>query len=187
MGAAETYKPGTFARFFKAVPGRLVTRHGTHRATQGRKGEWTSWQAAQTFGGSRPPLTEEQLRAASATPAVCSRSLTARPCNPVELDTEMVTAITHEEAARFGRLYDRNVREESLVEVKEKDYVAWLHECDKRDEEARRKAAEQKRAAEVAAEKEAQLAADLAKARAEKTTPAGAATGRTDKPEVPAP
>jgi hypothetical protein len=181
MGAADSYVPGTFARFFRAVEGRLVSRYGTATSPRGyKKGQ--PWRNAQTIGGRRAPMTEaEQVRAAS--PAV--GRLGAKPCNPVELDLEMVTAITHEEAARYGREYDRAVAAGSLTEVTEADYIAWLRKCDDRAAAATQAAEAKRKAVEEAAKREAQLAADLAEAR-RNTTPAAAASARTDEPEVPA-
>lgn len=178
MGAAESYKPGTFARFFMPVKGRLVSRFGTQRATHDGK-KWTGWRNNEVIGGSRRPLTEREQLEAAHRPAV-GRRMGAKPCNPVELDLESVTAITSEEAAKYGREYDRAVRQKSLKEVTEEDYIAWLAKCDEQDEAARRRAA----AAATAAEKEKKLAAELEAARA--NPPAVAASGRTDEPEAPA-
>lgn len=153
-----TYKPGTFARFFKAVKGRLVSRYGTARYAA------DSFRNARVFGGSRKPLTQPEILKSGLSP------LSARPCNPVELNTEIVTAITKEEARKFWREYDRHVHDGDLEEVDEAAYVAFLKEDAKRAKEAVAKAKKLAEEREAAAKRDAELAEQQKAAGAAKTS-----------------
>jgi hypothetical protein len=133
MATETTYKKGTFARFFKAVKGRLVSRYGTARYGKGQ------FLNATIFGGHRPTMKEQDVRNAKIRP------LSSRPCNAVELDLSVVTPITHAEAMKYRREYDGHVRSGDLDEVKETAYVAWLKADAERATKLLKKAADLKK------------------------------------------
>lgn len=96
-----------FARFFRAVEGKLVARYGTARATKGNDiigGIWID----------DPDQSKPDLFANGA------------PRRKLIQDLDAVTAITHLEARRFRREYDRAVRNGDLEEVTRADYEAFL-------------------------------------------------------------
>ncbi|MEE9395177.1 MAG: hypothetical protein V3W41_22020 [Planctomycetota bacterium] len=162
--ASVNYKPGTFARFFKAVKGRLVSRFGTQRYGTRKQ---PMFRNAAIIGGRRPPMKETDKRHREISP------LSARPCNPAELNFEMVVAITHKEAVKYRREYNRAVRGGDIIEVEERDYIQWLELDAKRAGEAkeRQKALveERAKAEEKAAAEKAQRAGAAAKKAAKKS------------------
>ena len=96
--------PSPFARYFKAVAGRKVSRYGSGFIGLG------GYRADQVIGAA---------------------------------GHGSVTAISHDEAAKFRREYDRAVEDGSLVEVDAKAYQAWQDLCEER---AKAATAEQARA-----------------------------------------
>jgi hypothetical protein len=143
------YKAGQFARFFRPVAGRLVSRFGTARYWQTKKNGPIAFRNAATIGGRRPPLKKSDDRHKDIDP------LTAMPCAPVELDTSVIVAITRAEAREFKLEYDKAVRQGDLEEVTEADYIAHLKADAERAKAARQRAAElsSKQAVAAAAEK----------------------------------
>lgn len=113
----------TFARFFRAVEGKVAPRYGTATATS-------------------PNLWIGARRGEGAT---------------IVWDTKTIHPITHREAQRFAREYNRLVRDKALVECTLAD---WQKQ-QKESKEAKRKAQE-KANAEAAKAAEAQRAADQA-------------------------
>ena len=158
-----SYERGTFARFFRAVEGRIMSRYGTETATK------HGYRAATVFGGRRPSMTPKQIKDAQVQP------LRARPTNPMIIDTEAITPITHGEARKYKREYDRAVRVGDLVECTEEQYVQWCAVRDARDAKGREKAeaikAERTKAsefAEAAAKRLVKARQDKLRAEAEK-------------------
>lgn len=160
MAETYNYRRGTFARFFRAVPGRLVSRFGTARYAQTKRGGPIAFRNADVIGGRRPAQPEQDKRSSKVDP------LGARPMAPVQLDTEQVIAITHAEARKYKREYDKAVRNGDLLEVDEAAYVAYLQA------DAERAAKVRKRAAELAEKQQAAKKAEMAGAAKKKTKPA---------------
>lgn len=113
----------TFARFFRAVEGKLAPRYGTATATSPNL-----W-----IGASRDDKGQ------------------------LVWDTKTIHPITHREAQRYSREYNRLVRDKALVECTLADWQQQQKEA----KEAKRKAQE-KANAEAAKAAEAQQAADQA-------------------------
>lgn len=113
----------TFARFFRAVEGKVAPRYGTATATSpnlwigARRGEGTT----------------------------------------IVWDTKTIHPITHREAQRFGREYDRLVRDKALIEVPQSEW-----EKQRKDATDAKKKAQEKADAEAKKDAEAQRAADQA-------------------------
>jgi len=157
MATPINYKPGTFARFFRAVKGRNVSRFGTARYMGG-------FRAATIIGGARAPM------AADASGDELGR-LGQRGANVVEHDLAIVTAITHHEARRYAREYNRAVSGGDLREATEADYMDYL----RADAEHAAKVAEKNeavaKAQAKAAKREDELASQQDAARANKRAP----------------
>lgn len=97
-------KPHPFVRFFSPVEAHHVTRYGTRSI----------------IGGSREPLTEEEQRQQAA------GSLLVRGAGLLKLDLDHVEAITAAEWATYRREYERALRDGSLRERTEQDWVAFV-------------------------------------------------------------
>lgn len=133
-----------FARFFRAVEGRQVGRYGTARKTQGNNvigGRWVD----------QPDARPDRI--------------TNRRPRKLVINTSIVVAITHAEAARFRREYNRAVSQGSLEEVTRKDYQSYLAEDARKAKETRAKVeAEAKAKAKAEAEAEAKIEASKVEA-----------------------